>query len=141
MATVVTKATLLKVTISASLTSVVQITELSIGGQQQETFSIKTLDGGAAVGKKSTGYYEQGNITGRYFYDPANATHQFIAASSQTPLTTDVACAIVMTDTDSTSLTFNAAAIGLGETSFDTGNGVMQAFEIVPNGGVAFPTS
>jgi len=142
MTVVPSKATVLKLTISAVLTAVAQLRTLQIGGQDPGVFDSRVL-GGDPFEQDATGFVSQGDITGDYFYDPANATHQFIAASAQTPLTigNEVAGTITMADSGTTVISFTAAAIAPGDTSFEMDNGVVQAFVIKPNSLVGLPTS
>lgn len=139
MALVKGKGTILKLTISAVLTAIAQLIELDIGAQDPETFDSKTL-GGGVFEQDATGYASQGDITGNYFYDATNATHQFIASNSLTP-GTEVAGNVTMADSGSTEIDFDAAAIGVGQTSFRMNNGVVQGFTIKCADMVSYPTS
>lgn len=140
MAKLASKGTLLKLTISATLTTVAQLIELDVGAQDPETFEIRTLDGGVPVGQQATGYTSQADISGSIFYDPAQATHQFIAANSQSP-GTEVAGTITLTDGSSTTLSFTAAAIGMGQTAFRMNDGVKTSIAIKTAGLVTYPES
>lgn len=140
MAKLVSKGTALKLTISASLTTIAQMIELDVGEQDPEVFESRTLDGGVAVSKQATTYTAQGDITGTMFYDPAQATHQFIATNSQTP-GTEVAGNITLTDGSSTTLDFTAATIGMGATAIRMNDGVKTGVTIKTAGLVTYPTS
>lgn len=142
MAKVISKGTVLEVTISAVLTPIAQLRTFQVGGQDPGVFNANTLSGNP-FDQGGTGYSAQGDVTGDYFYDPDNSTHQFIAAQSQTPLTpgNEIACNITMVDSGATDIPFSAAAIGLGDTTFEQDNGVVQAFVIKPAALVQFPTS
>jgi len=142
MAIVPSKATVLKLTISAVLTAIAQLRNLTIGGQDPLVFASRVL-GGDPFAQSATGYVDQADITGNYFYDPNNATHQFIAACAQTPLTigNEVAGAVTMADSGTTVIPFSAAAIAPGETTFTMEDGVVQAFVIKPESLVELPTS
>lgn len=141
MAKLVGKGTNLQVTISATLTTIAQLIDFSVGAQDPEVFECRTLDNStAAVSKTATGYTSQGDITGTMFYDPANATHQFIAVNSQTPGTT-VAGKVILTDGSSSELTFTAATIGMGDTAISMSDGVKTGLTIKTAGLVTYPES
>lgn len=138
MAKLIGKGTNLQLTISATLTTVAQLLDFTVGAQDPEVFETRTLDGGVAVGKQATGYTAQGDITGNMFLDTSNATHQFIATNSQTPGTT-VAGKVILTD--SAELTFTAAVIGMGDTAISMSDGVKTSLTIKTEGLVTYPTS
>ena len=140
MAKIPGKGTVLQVEIASVLTAVAQITEIDIGEQDPEVFESRTLDGGAGVGRDPTGYTSQGDSQFGIFYDPAQATHQFIAAQSQTP-GTKVAGKVILVDTGSTEIAFTAAAIALGRTSVRMNDGVKTQCTIKHDGLCSYPTS
>lgn len=142
MAIVPSKATVLKLTISAVLTAIAQLRNLTIGGQDPGVFVSRVL-AGDPFSQSATGFVDQSDITGDYFYDPNNATHQFIAACTQTPLTigNEVDGTVTMADTGTTVIPFTAAAIAPGDTVFTMEDGVVQSFVIKPDSLVELPTS
>lgn len=140
MPKLICKGTVLNVEISAVMTPVAQLLDFEVGAQDPETFEPRTLDGGVAVGNQATGYTVQNNISGNVFYDPDDSVQHFLATNSQTP-GTEVDGQVVLTDAGSTTLTFTAAAIGLGPLSVAMADGLKAGFVIKPAGLVTFPTS
>lgn len=141
MAHVVSKGTALKLTIASVLTTIAQVFELSMGEQKSNTVGVEDFSSGAGEPYKPTGTSTQGEITGSLFYDPAHATHKFLANCIANPLTTlPVAGSIAMANSPSTSLTFSAAGLSLG-LDFKLGQYVQSKFSIRPDGLVALPTS
>ena len=137
MAKLIGKGTNLQLTISATLTTVAQVIDFSVGAQDPEVFECRTLDNASsAVSKTATGYTAQGDITGTMFLDTANATHQFIAINSQTPGTTVVGKVVL---SDAAELTFTAATVGMGDTAISMSDGVKTGFTIKTAGLVTYP--
>lgn len=134
------KGTVLQLEISSVYTSVAQVIEIDIGAQDPEVFESRTLSTGPGVGKDPTGYTMQGDSSFSIFYDPAAATHQFIASNSQTP-GTKVDGKFILADTNTTELTFTAAALALGQTSVRMNDGLKTQCTIKHDGLVSYPTS
>lgn len=93
MAKLVSKGTAFQVTISSSLTTIAQLTSISMSGSGAQTFDSTTLDGGVYKTYDSTGYSEPGKVSIEGFYDTAAATHQAFTDLIDAPA--DVVCAIV----------------------------------------------
>jgi hypothetical protein len=109
------KGTIIKQTISSTLTAVAQITEFNHSGAESETFDATTLDtSGAGKEYSQTGYAEGGSFGFNMFYDPALAGHKAITALVTTP----ASCIwnITFADTAPTTCAFTSAGIGFGLT-------------------------
>ena len=140
MAKVISKGTILKQTISASLTAIAQIISLDHSGAKADTFDSTTLDGGIFKTKDLTGYSEPGAISGELFYDPALAGHKALSSlmgfSSTAPAQN--AMQITYADIAATTQSFTAAAVGFGVT-VDMANGLKGKFNIDITGDPGFP--
>lgn len=115
MAKVKVKGTIIKQTISATLTAVAQITEFNHDGAASETWDATTIDtSGAGKEYSQTGYSEGGNFNFSIFYDPSLAGHQAITDLVTTP----AACVwnIVFTDTGPSTCAFTSAGVSFGFT-------------------------
>jgi hypothetical protein len=138
MAVIVSKGTLLELTISAVDTAIAQVIGVNVGAQQMETFDTTHLGSGVGKTKANTGYSEQSDTTATIFYDPAQATHQFIAATIATPVET--AGNVVLVDGSTTHLAFTAAGLGM-DLAVAMNDGLKSNITIVHSGLVGFPTS
>ena len=121
MAKIRCKGTIIKQTISASLTAVAQITDFNHDGAESETFDATTLDtSGAGKEYSQTGYSEGGNFGFTIFYDDTLAGHQAITDLVTTPascvwnITTTAATAAVMAT--AAAMAFTSAGVGFGFT-------------------------
>lgn len=132
MAVWCSKGTLLKQDIASTLTTVAQVTSLSIDGSESETFDSSTLDQAAAFKTyKATGYTEPGSVSGELFYDPALAGHKAILALLTTPA--DEAWQIVWSDTGATTQSFTGAGVSFGAAAA-MGDGLKGTFSIKIDG-------
>lgn len=114
MAKVAGKGTVIKHTISASLTAIAQVTSIEISGTQSETWDSTTLDGGVFKTYDQTGYAEPGTASLELLFDPALAGHQFITDTIRAPA--DNAMQITYADSGNTTQSFTAAGITFGAT-------------------------
>ena len=118
MAIVICKGTILKQTISATLTAVAQIIDMEMSGMKARTFESTTLDGGIHETLAHTGYTAPGKISGTLFYDPALAGHKFLSGLagyvSTAPATN--AMQITYADTGGTTQSFTSVGVGFGMT-------------------------
>lgn len=115
MAKIRTKGTIIRQTISASLTAVAQITEFSHDGAESETYDATTLDtSGAGKEYSQTGYSEGGNFSFTIFYDDMLAGHQAITDLVTTP----ASCVwnVQTTAVSSAAMAFTGAGVGFGFT-------------------------
>jgi hypothetical protein len=115
MAKIRCKGTIIRQTISASLTAVAQITDFNHDGAESETFDATTLDtSGAGKEYSQTGYSEGGNFGFTIFYDDMLAGHQAITDLVTTP----ASCVwdIKTTATSSVAMQFTSAGVGFGFT-------------------------
>jgi len=115
MAKIRCKGTIIKQTISASLTAVAQITDFNHDGAESETFDATTLDtSGAGKEYSQTGYSEGGNFGFTIFYDDTLAGHQAITDLVTTP----ASCVWNITTTAATAaaMAFTSAGVGFGFT-------------------------
>lgn len=115
MAKLKVKGTVIKQTISASLTAVAQITEFSHDGAESETYDATTIDtSGAGKEYSQTGYSEGGNFNFTIFYDDKLAGHQAITDLVTTPA--NCVWDITTTATSATAMQFTSAGVGFGFT-------------------------
>jgi hypothetical protein len=114
MAKVVCKGSIFKMTISASLTAVAQLTDFEVTGIEAETVDSTTLDGGVFKTYDHTGYAEGGEFNANGLYDPALSGHQFIGDIITTPA--DNACQITYANGGGTTQSFTGAGWKWGVT-------------------------
>lgn len=141
MAKVKSKGGLLKKTISASLTTIVQLTEINIGATKNRMLDVECLDdSGTAVEMMNDGAVTQEEITASGLYDPDAATHQSITDDIITGATAyPIACSVVFADATPASATFNAG--GFGFSAGMSVKGVLTCqISITPTGYVTWPT-
>lgn len=114
MAKVICKGSIFKMTISASLTAVAQLTQFEISGSEGETVESRTLDGGVYIPFDHTGYSVGGDFSAEGYYDPALAGHQFITDCQAVPA--DNACQISYANSGPTTQSFTGAGWKFGST-------------------------
>jgi len=114
------KGTVLKQTISATLTAVAQVTDIDISGEGSLDYDSTTLDGGVYETKELTGYSSPGTVKAGLFFDPALAGHSAIVAlitgvgfSPAVPQT--CVWKIEYSDTGPSSLTYTSAGVSLDQ--------------------------
>lgn len=107
MAKCICKGSIFKMTISASLTAVAQLTDFEVSGMEAETVESRTLDGGVFIPFDHTGYAMGGEFSANGYYDPALAGHQFIGDQISTPA--DNACQITFANGSNTTQSFTGA--------------------------------
>ena len=115
MAKIKVKGTVIKQTISSTLTAVAQITDFAQDGAETETYDATTLEtSGAGKEYSQTGYAEGGSFTFNAFYDPALAGHKAITALVTTP----ASCVwnITFADAAPTTCAFTSAGVGFSFT-------------------------
>lgn len=142
MAKIPGKGTLLKLTISASLTTIAQVDSITPGAQDQETVECDTLDNTTSdIPIQGTGRSTQADTTASLYYDPANATHQFIAVTIADATPTAIAGTITLADSGATAVAFSAAALGLGFDAITPSNLVKSTLTVHHNGLIDWPQS
>ena len=115
MAKIRVKGTVIKQTITTTLTAVAQVLEFGQSGAASETYDSTTLDTpGAGKQYDPTGYSECGTFDFSLFYDPALAGHQALKDELATPATS--AWSLTFADAATTVSTFTVAGVGLGFT-------------------------
>lgn len=114
MAKVKCKGSIFKMTISASLTAVAQLTQFEVTGSEAETVESRTLDGGVFITHDHTGYATGGDFSAEGYYDPALSGHQFITDQITTPA--DNACQISYANDAVTTQSFTGAGWKFGAT-------------------------
>lgn len=107
MAKVICKGSIFKMTISASLTAVAQLTDFEVTGMEAEVVESRTLDGGVFIPFEHTGYSMGGKFAANGYYDPALAGHQFIGDQISVPA--DNACQITFANGATTTQSFTGA--------------------------------
>lgn len=140
MARVPARGTLLKVTISASLTSIGQVTSLGIGDTMSQVVDTEALDDSSVtITKTNIGTVEQDDITADILYDPDSATHQFITDTIIVPANFPNAGSVVFADATPASATFSAVGYGFGA-SVAVKDVLKGRITIKCNGPVVWPT-
>jgi len=115
LAIVLSKGTLLKMSIASAMTTVSQMMSLDLPESENETFEADYLDNTAAgIPYKSTGRSEGGELGFEGFFDPALAAHQAITDLIVTPPVGGTQCSVVFADTGATAWSFTAAGASLG---------------------------
>ena len=70
------KGSLLQVEIASVFTTIPQLTSIDGPDMKPETYESRTLDDGAGIGQKPTGYVAGGTVSFEGFLDPVGAAHQ-----------------------------------------------------------------
>ena len=136
MAKVICKGTVIKQTISMSLTAVAQVISIDHSGAESETFESTTLDtSGAGKEYLATGYSEGGSVDCELFYDPALAGHQAITDEITTPSEVDWE----ITFADSTAAAFTTAGTSFGFT-VDMSDGLKGSISLKLDQLMTYPT-
>src|ERR1017187_3065491 len=97
-----------QITISSTLTTIAQCSEIDLPDPEVEI--VETTDLSTAHGKTfdTTGLVDAGDAGGTLFFDPAGATHTFLTGMIKAPtVNTLLACKAIFTDVAPTSWTFN----------------------------------
>lgn len=138
MAKIVCKGTVLKQTISSTLTAVAQIIDMEHSGAESETFDSTTLDTtGAGKEYTATGFSEGGTVNFSLFYDPVLSGHQAITDEVTTPV--ERAWEITFADAATTSAAFTAAGLGFDFT-VDMNDGLKGSVSIKLDQLMTYPT-
>lgn len=138
MAKVVNKGTVIKQTISMSLTAVAQVISISHDGAETEVADVTTLDtSGAGKEYLATGYAEGGSVDLELFYDPALAGHQAITDEVTTP--TETVWQVTFADTGTTTANFTVAGVGFGFT-VDMAEGLKASISLKLDQLMTYPT-
>ncbi len=104
----------LQQTISAVLTDVAQVIDISLSGEASEDYDANTLDGSVFKPKELTGYSEPGTLEAGLFFDPALAGHAAIVALITVPAT--CVWKLKYSDSGPSSLTYTSAGLGIDQT-------------------------
>lgn len=119
MAKYASRGTLLKLTISASLTTIAQVRSIRIGDTTTDVLQVDALDdSGISHDFINAGTATQDDITAELFYDPDNSTHTAVTGfiASNTALAAGIAGSVVFPDGTPDSGTFTAIGLGFGST-------------------------
>lgn len=135
MAKVAGKGTILKHTISASLTAIAQVTSISHQGSKSKTYDSTALDSGVFGGRDLTGYSDSGTVSGDLFFDAALVGHQFITDNITTPAKN----AMSLTYANSTVQSFSACGVEFGA-QIVMDDGVKGSFAYEVDGDPGWPT-
>ena len=142
MAKIPGKGTLLKLTIAASLTTIAQIDSISPGSQEQETVECDTLDNTTAdIPMQGTGRSTQEKTNCNGYYDPANASQQFVVKQIADGETGAVAGTIVLADSGTTAVGFSAAGLSFGVAEITPSALVKCNIGVIHNGLIDWPQS
>lgn len=82
---IASKGTALQLSISSVYTTIASITDLDGPSAEPQTFNPTTLDGGAGIPVKLTGYVLGGTVTCNGYFDPVETTHQALTDLLTTP--------------------------------------------------------
>lgn len=137
MAKVPGKGSIVKHTISASLTAIAQLTSAEVTGTQSLTWDSTTLDGGVFKTYDQTGYAEPGTVSLEMLFDPALAGHQFITDTIRVPA--DNAMTLTYADAATTTQAFVGAGITFGAV-IAMDDGVKATAEYQIDGDPGWPT-
>lgn len=137
MAKVISKGTILKQDIAATLTAVAQIENIGLSGAANETVESRTLDGGASITHTATGYYEPGNLNFDLQYDPALAGHQAITDILVAPAETD--WQVTYADTGGTTHDITSSGVGF-DVNVDPTDLLKASVSLKLTGDNGFPT-
>ena len=130
---------LLKLTISASLTTIAQLKSIKLGDKKSETIPIRKLDGSTFATNLNTKVVTHDELTYEGYYDITNSTHQFLTTTIDTPANFPVAGSVVFTDAAPKSVTFSAVGLSHG-VNISEGDAIMFNGSAVHNG-LTYPTS
>lgn len=137
MAKIKSKGTVLKQTISMTLTAVAQIISISVADSETEMFDSTDLDTSVWRTQDPTGYSKAGDVTGELFYDPALAGHQTFTDLLAAPA--DTVFTITYADSANTVQTFTASGYTFGVT-VDMADGLKGTFGLKVDGAAGWPT-
>lgn len=138
MAKVICKGTVIKQTISMSLTAVAQVISIEHSGAEAETFDNTTLDTtGSGKEHLATGYTEGGSINLELFWDPALAGHQSITDELTTP--SEVDWEMTFADSGVTTMAFTVAGTGF-DWSVDMADGLKASISLKLDQLPTYPT-
>jgi len=110
MAQMITKGTVLKQTLTTTLTTVAQVVSFDHSGVSVETYDGTTLDTtGAGREKHPNGLVNGGSVSAEILWDANLAGHQAITDDITTPV--ERVWSLTFTDAQTTEATFNVAGI------------------------------
>ena len=139
MARIVTKATALKVTISASLTTITQVISMTEASSENQVEPTPTFDDAIGITKSNTGYVDTGDLSAEIFFDKGQATHEFITDTIQLGAASfPIASSIVHSDGTITD-TFNAVGFSITK-SFPERGFVRATLGIKISGQITYAT-
>lgn len=132
MATMKSKGTVYKVTISSVLTAVPGITTIDKSGEESETTDIRSLDGGVGLPLAATGFVKPCVVTLSILYDAANSVHAFLKTAMRTVAFPN-AQTLTYTDVGPVTETYSCVGIGVDE-SFDGTKAVEAKVKLTMSG-------
>lgn len=137
MAKIKSKGTLLKQTISMTLTTVAQVLSLDVADSETEMFDSTDLSTTVWRTMDPTGYSKAGDVSGELFYDPALAGHQAFTDLLAAPA--DTVFTVTYADGSSTVQTFTASGYKFGAT-VAMNDGLKGKFTLIVDGDPGWPT-
>lgn len=112
MAQMIGKGTVLKTSgATTTLAAVAQVLDISMSGQESETYESTTLDGSTGKSYAVTGFSEGGSLDFTCFFDASLAGHQVFTDTIATPA--ELTGSVTWTG-NTTEVTFTAAGVGFG---------------------------
>lgn len=140
---IVSKGTVFKMDVAASLTAVAEVLGVEVSGAKSETFDATTLSQSASgMVRQATGYSTPPDVSIDLFWVPTNAGHQAITDEITTPTTivaNQLDGSITFADTGATELPFKIAGVEAGIT-IAKDDGVKANVKYTLNGQPTWPT-
>lgn len=140
---VVSKGTILKMDVAASLVAIAEVLSIDISGAKSETFDTTTLSQSASgMGRLATGFSTPPDVSAELFWVPTNAGHQAMTDEITTPTTVvadQLDGSVTFADTAPTAVPFKIAGIEVGVT-FAKDDGVKGSVKFTLNGQPTWPT-
>jgi len=136
MAQIITKGSVIKQSIAASLVAVAQTLSFSHSSAEAEGYDATTIDQAAAgKARKVTGYTNPGTFDFEVFFDSQLAGHQALTDDITTPAGRDWSCTLV----GGTEMTFTGGGMTFGY-SGDMNDGIKGTVSIPLDGLMVYPT-
>ena len=131
------KGTVLQMEISSVYTTVPQLKNLSISGEEATSYETQTLDQTEAhTGRELTGYLTPATISGELFLDPQDSVHAAYIALVRTPVNTNFKVVYADHDTTPTEEIYKGRGFSYDRT-VDPSDGLSAPFTIQTGGAPA----
>lgn len=131
------KGSILQLEIASVFTTITQLLSIDGPDMKPEVYESRTLDDGAGIGQKPTGYVNGGTVSVEGFFDPVGATHQALTDLVTAPAV--VNWKIKYSDGSATAWPF-AGTLTNFKTSIKMNDGIKFNGEITLDGIPTLPT-